>query len=171
MTIAAVLLVGCEANSKYLGSYMFESSSDRKHWDTYELKEDGTFIFYPPKILLKGKNEVSSHQGTWKIENDFLIVKIVIPGHDLYHSRYFNKNTLKHVFDTRHFYNDEGTITESDIIEVEDAFLVRVEDLDNIRDEKLDKILLTQCKACKGKVSTDAKTCPHCGQPDPVVKP
>ena len=128
--IAALVLVGCGANSEYVGSYMLERSSDRKYWDTYELKEDGIFIFYPPKIYLK-ENEASSHQGTWKIENDFLIIKILLTGDDvLHHSRYFNKNTLKHVFDTRQFYNDEGTITESDIIEVEDASLVRVEDLE-----------------------------------------
>ena len=23
------------------------------------------------------------------------------------------------------------------------------------------------CKACKGKVSQEAKSCPHCGQPEP----
>ena len=73
ITIAAVVLVGCGANSeyvgvnsKYVGSYMLERSSDRKYWDTYELKEDGIFIFYPPKIYLK-ENEASSHQGTWKL--------------------------------------------------------------------------------------------------------
>lgn len=23
------------------------------------------------------------------------------------------------------------------------------------------------CKSCRGKVSDEARTCPHCGQPDP----
>jgi RNA polymerase subunit RPABC4/transcription elongation factor Spt4 len=27
---------------------------------------------------------------------------------------------------------------------------------------------VTNCKTCKGKVSTEAKTCPHCGQPNPA---
>ena len=26
---------------------------------------------------------------------------------------------------------------------------------------------LTACKTCGGKISTEARVCPHCGQPDP----
>ena len=64
ITIAALVLVGFGANSEYVGSYMLKSSSDRKSWNAYELKEDGTYIVYPRKILLKDKNKVYSHQGT-----------------------------------------------------------------------------------------------------------
>ena len=28
-------------------------------------------------------------------------------------------------------------------------------------------IALGFCKACKGRVSQEAKSCPHCGQPEP----
>jgi ribosomal protein L7/L12 len=30
---------------------------------------------------------------------------------------------------------------------------------------------LTACKTCGGKISTEARACPHCGQPDPDGSP
>ena len=28
-------------------------------------------------------------------------------------------------------------------------------------------MILTACKTCDGKVSSEARVCPHCGQPEP----
>lgn len=157
-TIAAVLLAGCGTNSEYVGSYMLKSSSDRKFWDAYELKADGTFIIFGQKGFQKELNEIQSFQGTWKIENDLLITERLIGGHRIEHR--FNKSTLKHTAQINHFLNDEGTFDKPEKLGSNDMVLVRV--------EELDEIPITQCKACKGKVSIEAKTCPHCGQPDPV---
>lgn len=33
------------------------------------------------------------------------------------------------------------------------------------------RLLLTRCRCCSGSVSTQAKQCPHCGQPEPGSLP
>ena len=168
ITIAAAVLVGCgsadletdiKPHPDFVGKYqavvsdlmrdiVSEKFYFQKKTEQVDLLEDGTFIreHNITNIPKKGK---------WGVSGSYLIIQHLSLSHNN-KANYYNfldKNTLKFV--SVGTYNPELKMYPNDY------------EVSSI--QSLKKVIpLSKCKACKGKVSSEAKVCPHCGQPDPV---
>ncbi len=144
ITIAAVLVVGCGTEKKYAGKYFVESESDRAN---FELKENGLLTMETPSEIF--------HNGNCEREENLIILKLEIQHEE-------NTGTLFFHFDKTSFK------MTSMISEGEDKTKQAI-DNNGGKDVYLKKVGgLRKCKTCKNQVSVEAKSCPHCGQPDPA---
>ncbi len=156
-TIAALVLVGCGDNSKYFGKYFVDKGNDlpTEEMSQLELIEDGTLFKHPPSIV---GTEYPSTKGSWKVEGDYLVISYEPIGLPRVKTLY-DKITLKG--ENQSIY----PVTIEEEVETSKPFVSEI-------DWRLIKVdnypVVSQCRVCKGKVSSQAIACPHCGQPDPV---
>ena len=83
ITIAALVLVGCDSSSKYAGKYYLQEFEGHQKRDMSQviLNENNTLVYKRSSWLVDKANDPSNtllhdRQGSWKIENDFLIIRI-----------------------------------------------------------------------------------------------
>ena len=139
ITIAAVVLVGCGSKKSYEGKYFLEIRNDKLN---VELKQNSLATLQEKKDAL---------EGTWDIKGNLIIIKFDMGGDEIFFQ--FDKTSFKAVA----FFKNGADATKEVIEE------------NNGKDIILKKVGgLRQCKTCKKEVSVEAKSCPHCGQPDPA---
>jgi hypothetical protein len=147
-----VLLVGCGSEPNYSGNYSLNLEYMKLD---LELKRDSSFI------AGSSIDRDSSLVGNWKVEGDLLIcegtskIKLNVAANKKTIIK-FHKNTLEVIslIDG----GKEEPLAKM-IPEGEDGLYFKKHGAESV---------LTKCTTCKGKVSREAKTCPHCGQPNPV---
>lgn len=152
-TIAAIILVGCGSShdnitkenqySSHSGTYTLKPTKLQNGSVTFDLYSDGSLI----GAIANVEGDENKMIGSWKIDGDLLVCEETVKkGYDGLIVK-FNKNTGK-VVSIRNG-------AEAKELGEDDLYFTKKE-------------LLTKCKTCQGKISKEAKVCPHCGQPDPV---
>jgi len=147
LIFAAVVLVGCGGETDYSGNYWLEEDNGVIH--TFNFKKDGTFYW------TRGDSG-KTNNASWLIENEMLVLEYGKAAVDGGARVYYNKDTLKYI----HTIDGGQTYKKYDSSQLHRG--VFKEEISE------PEPFVTKCRVCKGKVSSQAKVCPHCGQPDPL---
>lgn len=146
--IAALVLVGC-GETDFSGKYSI-SGIDNKNYH-FHLKKDGSVRL--DGFSLSGVPDSYYGVGNWNVRKNRILMFLA----DNKNPEFLQEwEVNKHTFEVLSI-KGANIETKNDII----GKILSKEVIEQ------NTILMVKCRACQKKVSSEAKVCPHCGQPDP----